>query len=210
MVLESWIVLDFAVRDLLINGYGLYKFCQEDFDLRYLLLPKSFVGLLNLLKETISFQSGMNKEPSPSDDYPPYIRSSHKFLFYLSKEHGVITQMLKEIEREYFVELHPELAEQIKQGWQFTHVSKDEGPEWLPDDWLNIVSNLGDDWFQLAGRLNNARNKAAHSYDPFAIAKAFGIAGPQTIDKVRTECLRLLRELLGLTLNAGNSGKHAA
>lgn len=33
MVLETWLVLDYAVRDLIVSGYGLYKFCQEDFDL---------------------------------------------------------------------------------------------------------------------------------------------------------------------------------
>ena len=50
MVLETWLVLDYAVRDLIVNSYGLYKFCQEDFDLRYELLPQSFRALLRFLK----------------------------------------------------------------------------------------------------------------------------------------------------------------
>ena len=207
MVLETWLVLDYAVRDLVVSGYGLYKFCQEDFDLRYILLPKSFEGLLQLLEETISYQSGLSQEPSPSDDYPPYIRSSFGFLKYLAENHGDIAETLKEIEAEYFAKRHPELAEQIKQGWQFFHMSREERIEGLPSGWLEVASNLGDDWFRLARRLSKARNKAAHSYDPFAIAKAFGIAGPQAVDMVRAECLQLLKNLLGITLNADGTGR---
>lgn len=207
VVLETWLVLDYAVRDLVVSGYGLYKFCQEDFDLRYILLPKSFEGLLQLLEETISYQSGLSQEPSPSDDYPPYIRSSFGFLKYLTENHGDIVETLEEVEAEYFAKLHPELADQIKQGLQFYYMPREGGIEGLPSGWLEVVSNLGDDWFRLARRLNKARNKAAHSYDPSAIAKAFGIAGPQAIDSVRAECLRLLKNLLGITLNADGTGK---
>ena len=49
MVLETWLVLDYAVRDLVVSGYGLYKFCQEDFDLRYILLPKSQAPPMTIL-----------------------------------------------------------------------------------------------------------------------------------------------------------------
>jgi len=125
----------------------------------------------------------------------------------LAKNHGDIGERLKEIEAEYFAKRHPELVEQIKQGWQFCYMPREEGIERLPSGWLEVVSNLGDDWFSLARRLNRARNKAAHSYDPSAIAKAFGIAGPQTVDMVRTECLELLKKLLGITLNADGPGK---
>lgn len=207
MVLETWLVLDYAVRDLVVSGYGLYKFCQEDFDQRYILLPKSFEGLLQLLEETISYQSNLSQEPSPSDDYPPYIRSSFGFLKHLAENHGDIAETLKEIETEYFAKRHPELAEQIKQGRQFYHMPRKEGIEGLPSGWIQVVSNLGDDWFCLARRLNKARNKAAHSYDSFAIAKAFGIDGPRAVDMVRDECLQLLKNLLGITLNADGTGK---
>ena len=207
MVLETWLVLDYAVRDLLVSGYGLYKFCQEDFDLRYILLSKSFESLLHLLKETIHYQSGVSQEASPSDDCPPYIRSSFSFLKYLAQNHAEIAETLTKIEAEYFAERHPELAEQIKQGVQFYHMRREEGTEALPSGWLEVVSNLGDDWFRLAKRLNKARNKAAHSHDASAIAKAFGIAGPQAVDMVRAECLQLLKNLLGITLNVGGTGK---
>ncbi len=209
MVLETWLILDYAVRDLVVSGYGLYKFCQEDFDLREILLPKSFEGLLQLLKKTISYQAGLSQESERSNDFPPYIRSSFGFLKYLKENHEDIAKSLKDIETEYFAKRHPEFAEQIKQGWQFLHIPKKEGIERLPSGWLEVVSHLKDDWFKLAIRLNNAHNKASHSYDPLVIGTAFGITGLQVVDKVRTECLQLLKKLLGITLNAGGTGGSA-
>jgi len=201
IVLETWLVLDYAVRDLVVSGYGLYKFCQEEFDLRYILLPKSFEALLRLLEETISFQSGLRNQPCPSHDYPPYIRSSYGFLKYLAANHGDIAEMLKKIEKEYFTIRHPELAEQIEKGTQFYHISTHERIEGLPSGWLEVASNLGDDWFCLARRLNKARNKAAHSHDSLTIAMAFGITGSRATDLVRDECLLLLEKLLGIIFN---------
>jgi len=201
MVLETWLLLDYAVRDLVLSGYGLYRFCHEEFDLRYELLPKSFEALLRLLKKTISFQSSLNNQPCPSHDYPPYIRCSIGFLKHLADNHSDIAEVLKKIETEYFALLHPELAEQIEQGMQFYHRATPQRFEALPSGWLEVASNLGEDWFCLARRLNKARNKAAHSHDSLAIAKAFGITGPRAIELVRDECLRLLDKLLGITLD---------
>jgi hypothetical protein len=207
IVLETWLVLDYAIRDLLVSGYGLYKFCQEDFDLREILLPNSFHGLLQFLEKTISYQSGLSQKPEPSNDFPPYIRSSFGFLKHLKENHGDIAKRLEEIEAEYFAKRHPEFAKQIQQGWQFHHKPREEGIEGLPSGWLKVVSNLGKDWFKFARKLNEARNKAAHSYDPFVIAKAFEITGSQAVDKVRAECIKLLKKLLGISLNADGTGR---
>ena len=207
MVLETWLVLDYAVRDLIVNGYGLYRFCQEDFDLRYELLPQSFRALLRFLKDTVSYQSSLTQEPSPSDHYPPYIRSSYGFLKYLAENHGDIRKRLKEIEAEYFAKQYPELAEQVKQGWQsFYHNPREERIGRVPSGWLNVVSNLDEDWFDHAEKLNKARNKAAHSHNLSAIAKIFGITGPRTVDLVRNECQKLLNKLLGIVPNTDGPG----
>lgn len=208
MVLETWLAVDYAVRDLIVGGYQLARFCQEGFDLRYILLPKSFEELLRLLEQTVSFQTGLGPEPPITpDDYPSYIRSTYDFLKYLAENHGDINERLKEIEAEYFAKRHPELAEQIKQGYKFCFIRKERTLERLPSGWVQVVNNLGDDWFSLARQLNNARNKAAHSYDSSAIAKAFGIAGPQAVDMVRSKCLELLKKLLGISLDAHALGK---
>lgn len=101
MVLETWLAVDYAVRDLVVSGYGLHQFCQEDFDLRYKLLPRGFRELLRLLRATTSYYSGLDQEPSSSIDYPPYLRSSVGFLKYLTENHGDLVERLEEIEVEY-------------------------------------------------------------------------------------------------------------
>ena len=202
MVLESWLVVDYAIRDLLVSGYGLTGFCQEDFDVRYELLPKSFWGLLELLKGTVTNLSSLGQEPSKSDDYPPYIRSSAGFLRHLATWHPDVRERLKEIEGEYFAKRHPELAEQIQQGTQFHFMRGEKETQRLPSGWVEVAASLEDNWFCVARRLNKARNKAAHSYDPAAIARAFGKTGPKAVELVRAECLELLKKLLGITLAA--------
>lgn len=158
--------------------------------------------MLKFLQDTVSFQSSLTQEPGLYDHYPPYIHSNYGFLKYLTENHGDICERLKEIEAEYFAEQHPELAEQINQGWQFFyHKPWEERIERLPREWLDVLSNLDEDWFKRAEKLNKARNKAAHSHDPSAITKIFGIAGPRTVDRVRDECLELLNKLLGIVPN---------
>ena len=208
MVLETWLVLDYAVRDLVVSGYGLYRFCQEDFDLRYKLLPESFDALLRFVEQTISFQGSLSEEPSPSkeDPYPPYIdiTGSYGFLKYLREDHREITESLEELQLQYLAERHPDLAERLAGARHFCRAPKEQRAEKerLPSGWLELVGSLGQDWFSLARRLNRARNQAAHSHDPSTIARAFGIKGPRTVELVRTECLELSESLLGVTRSA--------
>lgn len=206
MVLESWLVVDYAIRDLLVSGYWLTGFCEDDFDVRYELLPKSFWGLLKLLQRTISHQKGLGPEASISDDYPPYVRfSSVGFLRYLAGRYPDVRGRLKEIEREYFADLHPELAKEIEQGRELLVVDREKTANRVPSGWIEVAGGLGEDWCAAARRLNDARNKAAHSYDSAAIARAFGIQGPKAVDRVRDECLKLLKKLLGIALAADDS-----
>jgi hypothetical protein len=210
MVLESWLVVDYAIRDLLVSGYGLRQFCQDDFDVRYELLPRSFEGLLKLLEGTISYQTSLGEEPSKPDDYPPYVRSSLGFLRHLRDNHADMVERLREAEAEYFAELHPELTGQMQQGTQFYSMRTEKETQRLPSGWLEVAGSLGEDWFKAARRLKAARNTAAHSYDPCAIARAFGIAGPQAVCLVRAECLDLLKKLLGITLAPDDRGDSGA
>jgi hypothetical protein len=78
MVLETWLVLDYAVRDLVVSGYDLYRFSQDDFDLRYELLPTSFRTQLQFLRRTLSCQRGAktNEARSLSTAYSQQLQLS--------------------------------------------------------------------------------------------------------------------------------------
>lgn len=203
MVLETWLVLDYAIRDFLLGGYDLQRFCDEDFDLRYTLLPKSFEELLRLLEVTIRSGSSLSREPGLRYDYPPEYTASLRFMKYLRENYGDILDKFNVIRTEYIAKRNPELAKAIEEGRAFHIRPRRERVQGFPEKWLEVASNLGDDWFSLARRLNRARNRAAHSYDPAAVAEAFGVTDPQTVSLVRDECLQLLRRLLGIRSNDG-------
>ncbi len=194
MVLETWLVLDYAVRDLVVSAYGLYEFCQEDFDLRYELLPNSFRALLKFLQDTYSYYSKFPQEPISINHYPPYIHSNYSFLKYLADNHGDLCENLKEIEMKYFAEQHPEYAVQIEQGQKFYFEPLKKNPCCVPSDWLDVVCRLDRHWYRRAEKLNNARNKAVHLSDASGIAKVFGIKGKRAVILVRQECLKLLKK----------------
>jgi hypothetical protein len=163
-----------------------------------MLLPRGFEELLRLLEETISFQVKLSKEPDPQDDYPqisPPIRTSFPFMKYLRDHDEDLFDRLVEVQREYLAEHYPELAVRESAGYIFLPKRKTQQ---MPDGWVVTASNLGDGWFRRARSLNKARNKAAHSYDETAVAEAFGVRGPQRVSLVRTKCLGLLNELLGI------------
>ncbi len=206
MVLETWVVLDYAVRDLVVTAYGLYRFCQEDFDLRYELLPNSFRALLKFLQDTYSYYSNLPQGTININHYPPYIHSNYGFLKYLADNHGDICENLKKIEMKYFAEQHLEYADKIEQGHNFYFKPLKKAPCRVPSDWLDVVCRLDCDWYRCAGKLNTARNKAVHLSDSSAIAKVFGVKGKRADILVRQECLKLLKRLLGVVPDADSPG----
>ena len=208
MVLETWLVVDYAVRDFLLSGFGLHGFCTDDFDLRELLLPRGFREVLNLLKRTISGQSSQrqgSEEPGLHRDYAP-ITATAAFLKHLAQHHRGILEGLEKARREFFEERHPEFAEWTAQGREYYIPAKRQQAQRVPEGWLDVASVFDEDWFKGAERLSKARNKAAHSYDAAAVADAFGITGPKKVSRVQAVCLELLEVLLGISSDAAGSG----
>jgi len=51
IVIETWLFVDFSVRQLIMSALDLSKFNHEDYDLRYKLIPKNFSESLELLEK---------------------------------------------------------------------------------------------------------------------------------------------------------------
>jgi len=68
IVLETWLALDYNIRQFLASGFDLNKYCDEDFDLKYLLLPDSFRDLLKLFQNTIKYNQDLQTRPAPPQE----------------------------------------------------------------------------------------------------------------------------------------------
>ncbi|GAH88350.1 unnamed protein product, partial [marine sediment metagenome] len=42
IVIQTWLIIDFSIREILITGLGLSRFIVDDLDLRDYLLPRGF------------------------------------------------------------------------------------------------------------------------------------------------------------------------
>lgn len=195
VVIETWLVLDYAVREFLVSGLDLNRLNVSSFDLRYRLLPRSLGGILNTLE---GFISAHRQLPRPPEDNS--LTMSMRFLIFLKKEHPADFDRLLELERAYYRRYFPELAKQDDIASATARLLRDDETEYtrLSEPWLEVAERLDNEWFRNARRLNEARNFAAHVHDHTKILQVFGYAGPSAFDRLKEECERLLRALVGV------------
>ena len=198
MVLETWLTLDFALRQFLLSGFELTRFCDEDFDLGYVLLPNSFSGLIVLFEKTIKYNSKFPLEPVTSTtDKTGGFKSSYEFWNYIKDKYPELYSKIGEVTEEYRTEksrlsmlTNKPLTMEIKPKIERMNLG-----------WREIASKFGSPWIRKAKQLNRARNKATHSYDVNDIGLAFGLRGANLTEKIRKKCLSLLNVLLGVRVS---------
>jgi len=200
MVLETWLTVDFALRQFLISGFELYRFCDEGFDLRYTLLPNSFENLIRLFEETKKICSKYPVESAPTHkDKEGGFRSSYEFLKYVRDEHPDLWEKMSQVTKEYRIKMNPGLSEHIKDSNVFFVIPAENEITRINSGWIKVAEKLDDDWFKKASRLNKARNTAAHQPDIDKIGKNFGFTGNNTTELIRAECQKLLEAILNVS-----------
>ncbi len=148
IVLETWLTVDFAMRQFLISGFELFRFCDDDFDLRYMLLPNSFREILRLFKDTREYCKKYPIETEKdSVDKVGGFRSSHQFWKYITENHQEFYKKLVEIEDEYQCKMNPELRENILSHtiiFGDSLVRPEGPPERLSSGWIEVADRLDD------------------------------------------------------------------
>ena len=201
IILETLLFLDyFGVRQLLMSALDLGQLNHEDYDLRYRLLPRSFRECLNLLDKI----KKVNQDLLPNPEHHR-IRLPMKFLFFLKREHKDFLDNFISIEEDYYKKYHPELARQDPLSNVSSSILSQRSQDKdtfrrLSDSWLESVARIDDDWISKAKKLNDARNLAAHSYDNKKITACIGYAGEKADDQVKSYCLQLIEELMGVII----------
>jgi len=200
IVLETWLILDYFVRMVLSNLWELDEFNNEekDFDLKNELLP-SFENCLRLLERILTIQRSLNENPISH-----LIKVSFGFWLFIKKEHPDFHKKFLEVEEDYYQKYYPQLSRKSQQEtWLYSsskplNVLSSKQRYCVNKGWVNGLSNLDEEWFKLARKLNKARNKSAHSHDPSSIAKAFGYSGANETEHIKQECLGLIDKLIGI------------
>lgn len=193
MVLETWIFLDFILREFVYAGLQLEKFSHPDFDPRYELLPRRFEGVLELIVKIHDTQ--LERLERPEQPIPPL---GGKFLFWLSKNRPEVLNDMISAQEAYLEETEAELDEEERE-----RLAQLRGEWWgpfrqTPQPWLDMAEKIDESWMRRARQLNRARNMAAHRTDHETIAGALGCSGPSSDECVRKHLIELLRELLGV------------
>jgi hypothetical protein len=200
IVLETWLFIDFCIRELLISGLNLNRLNIEAFDLRFHLLPKNFRERIELITRLKEAHAGLPRDPQEKA-----VRISIHFLFFLKGQHADCFGQLLDIEEEYYRKYAPELSKKdpLEEALTLTTIAAiDDEPiqcSRISQGWLEAVGRIDEAWVKKVKRLNKARNLAAHSYDSASILQCTGYSGAEAVTHLKEECSALLRDLIGIT-----------
>lgn len=182
VVLETWIIIDYAIRHLLSNGLQLNRF--ESNDLSF--LPLNTKDCILMLEKLIKDQ--LNKKENPSQ-YRVMIPSGFLELFIHDKE--FLNKFLK-YEEEYYKKNHPEI--------KITDYIPLDDPNLraVSNSWINIAKKLDSQWFDKVNKINKVRNQAAHTFDENKIYSELGINGKNKLLKLKKFCHDTLFTTIGV------------
>ena len=200
IVIETWLFIDFCIRELLISGLNLDRLNIDAFDLRIELLPRNFRHCINLITSLRDSHSNLLRDPQEKA-----IKMPIQYWFCLKKKHPEFFKQILDIEQEYYHEYAPELTAKanlehmLSQSTIATIDDKSNQYSRISLGWLEAVDRIDTDWLNSVEKLNDARNFAAHSYDSTRILKRMGFSGKNAITHLKEKCIALLHDLIGIT-----------
>ena len=199
IVLETWLFIDFCIRELLISGLNLDRLNIDAFDLRIHLLP-NFRACIKLITRLRESHSGLLRDPQEKA-----IRMPGQYLTFLKKKHPEFFEQLLDIEQEYYHKYAPELKakDSLEHTLSLTtvEITDDRSNQYsrLALGWLEAVKRIDTGWLNSVEKLNGARNFAAHSYDSARILQRMGYSGEDAVAHLKEECIELLDNLIGIS-----------
>lgn len=204
IIIETWLILDYCIRDIILGTLNLHNKTSENYDLRYKLLPFSFERCVEFLMNLINSQRNLPIKPYE----PSRLNGSTGFWLFISKNHKNIYDKIIELEDEYLLKTDPKYKEYKSNindqvlGISIKTILIRNNIEYrfMSDEWLNSSKALDEEWFKKMKWINNARNIAAHSPDLERIYEKLGINGDNKIEKLRTSCIEQIEKLLKINI----------
>jgi hypothetical protein len=186
VVFETWLLIDYCIRGLLMAGLQIRD--HEELDLRYNLLPRGFRECVSLLRKLYAVNKALPEEPR-------HISGPARIWLFIREFDPDLLERLQIAEDAYRKASKlpmddKSVARVLVQSVQYRTV---------PDAWLDVAVRVDESWDKRAGKLNAARNLAAHCHDEKRIAHKLGFNGPDALERVRVECLSLAEQLVGVS-----------
>jgi len=197
IVIQTWLIIDFSIREILITGLNLSDFIVDDSDLRDL-LPRGFYNCIELIEKIKKTQKTLKAK-----SVDRHIRWSFEFLKFIKEDSPEFYSKLMKYEQDYYEKFHPECVK--KPGTAYMPnldydiiTNKKINYRSVTDEWLEAVEKIDDDWTKIAKRINRARNKAAHSSDCDVIYRELGLKGKDRLLRLKEKCKKILNDLLDI------------
>jgi|SRR5690625_2670325 len=199
IVLETWLTIDYFLQDAIGKAFKITDFNTKEYDWRTELLPKSFQTRLNIFERLLKSQESL-----PIDPYEHKIKLPGQFWRILMKDKDFYKQF-KKLEYRYYEEYRPEIIEQEKKDEELKNIEstlvldRSEPIQYQTNkEWYDVYKTVDKEWFKEAKYLNQARNKAAHSYNPAEIYEKLGFNGENAFEQSKDKCLKTVNTLLGV------------
>ena len=192
IVLETWLIVDWLIRQLIISGIKCLKLQNDNYNPHYELLPNSFRECLDILKELKSSQEKL--EPLPPKLFTG-LKGDFGIWNFIQEESIETYNKLIELEKKYQRKKYKIESENFVIIEQEMDSNK---YRFVSNEWLDSLVRLDDKWFKSVSKLNKARNSAVHAYSENKIYDNFGINGLKKQELLREECVTLISFIIGL------------
>jgi hypothetical protein len=188
IILETWLIVDYAIRQLLIVGLNLQQYRSPCFKPLSDSFERNLVLLFSLIKE--------QKELLPKPvDYT--LNLPKDFFMFCFTNYPEEFKTIEKVEYKFYEWIRSQNVV-VKQSGDLSKF------RFVTNEWMEVAEGLGASWKAKAERLNKARNSAAHSFDPNELFKALGLNGNEEnkLKLLKRECGDLLNFLLGISIKA--------
>lgn len=185
IILETWLIIDYAITQMLFVGLDLKQYRGSYFKP----LPESFDRKLELLCNLIQEQKLLLPRPT---DYTLHLPKG--FFMFCYQHYPDELKIINKVEYKFYDWIMSQDCA-VKQTGDLSKF------RFVSDEWIEAVGGIIDSgWRTAAKRLNKVRNNAAHIFDTNELYKALDLAGTDEIklQQLRDECSALLNFLLGI------------
>lgn len=207
VVLETWFTIDYFILHAIEKAFKLSDFNTKKFDCRMEILPSNFRQRLTIFEKLLNAQKFL-----PIDPYEHTIKLPLRFWRYMKKEDEDFYYKFRKLEHTYYEKYHPEIIEQKKEdekklkGIQLTMggVPSETVQYKANKDWYETYKVIDNKWIERARKINEVRNKAAHSYNQSDIYKKLDqilkFNGKNEFEESKSYCLKTIEVLLGVKM----------